>query len=87
MGGKGRRVGEQRREELRERNSSAFRSTAVELHILVCRLVSPLVTQNWNRQARPGSCSLRSCRRPGRVQGRSVVRWGCTAQMLNPGTG
>lgn len=85
------RVRQQRREELRRRtqrwSSSAFRSTAVELHILVCRSVSPLVTENWNRPARLGSCSRRSCRRPGRAQSRSGGGGGCTGRRLSLGVG
>lgn len=56
----------------------------MELHIPVCTWVSLVLTENWNRQARMGSCSPRSCRRPGRAQGHSECGSGCTGQMLSP---
>lgn len=80
---------QQRKEELRriqkKRNSDVFRSMAVELHILVCRWVSPLVIENWNRQAQLGSCNHHSYMKPGRVLGHWWVGWGCTGQMLSLG--
>lgn len=57
----------------------------MELHILVCRSVSPLATENWNRWARLGSCSRRSSKRLGRAQGHSGAGWGCTGQTQSLG--
>lgn len=52
----------------------------MERRILVCRWVSLLLTENWNRQAQTGSCTPRSCRTLGRAQGHSECGWGCTGQ-------
>lgn len=74
-----------RRKEVRLRSKSAFRSTAAELHFLVCTRASLSVTENWSSWALLGSCTRRNCRTPGKGFDHSGDGLVCIGQMLTLG--